>query len=68
MGDFLGSILELLFGNRWVRYAIGGLVLAGTFWGGDFSTSLPWIVLAIIVGWLVLHEIIDRHLKSKRQK
>lgn len=68
MGDFFGTLLEFLFANRWVRYAVGGLVIAGTLWGGDFSTSLPWIVLAIIVAWLVVHELIDRYLRSKRQK
>jgi hypothetical protein len=68
MGDLFGTILELFYANRWFRYAIGGLVIAGTVWGGDFSTSLPWIVLAVIGGWLVLHELIDRHLKSKRRK
>jgi hypothetical protein len=68
MGDLFGLIIEQLMTNRWWRYGICGLVIAGTIYGGDFSTALPWVVLAIVGGWLVLHELIDRHLKSKRRK
>ncbi len=68
MGDLFGAVLEFLFANRWFRYAVGTLVIAGTLWGGDYSTSLPWIVLAVISVWLILHELIDRHLKAKRVK
>lgn len=68
MGDFFGTLLEFLFVKRWFRYAVGALIIAGTLWSGDFSTSLPWFVLAILSGWLIVHELIDRHLQSKRQK
>jgi len=68
MSDLFGTILELFFSNRWVRHTVGGLVILGTLWTGDFSQSLPWLVLAVIIGGLVIHEFIDRHLKAKRQK
>ena len=63
MGDFFGYLLELLTSNRWIRYGLGGLIYAGTIWNADFSTALPWIVLAVNTIWLVGHEIADRRRK-----
>ncbi|CAN1556891.1 hypothetical protein MCEMSEM23_02450 [Rhabdaerophilaceae bacterium] len=66
MSDLFGLMIEGLMSNRWWRYAICGSVIVVTLLTGEFSSSLPWIVLAVMVGWLVVHEFIDRHLKAKR--
>jgi hypothetical protein len=63
MSDLFGAILELLFGNRWIRYAVGALVYVGTVWNGDFSTAQPWIVLGVNTLWLAGFELADRFRK-----
>jgi hypothetical protein len=66
MGDFFGTLLEQFMGLRWLRYLVAAIVVIGTVVKGDFSTALPWLVLAIITGWLVIHALIDRYRANKR--
>lgn len=66
MGDFFGTILEQFMGWRWLRYLVAAVVILGTVLKGDFSTALPWLVLAIILGWLIIHALIDRHRATRR--